>query len=97
MSLATEIAALAQAVGADIKALNLAVPALTTASTLTYAAGVLTGISETVGGITKATTLSYTAGLLTTITEVFGNRTRTQSLTYTAGVLTSTTTSEVYS
>ncbi len=61
---------------------------------LTYAAGVLTSIIETLPGGTRTTTYIYTGGVLTGMAVEFGGVMRTTTYTYTDGVLTATTTTE---
>lgn len=71
---------------------DVALPA--TAATYTYTAGVLTSMTEVVGGTNRVSTFGYTAGVLTTLTVVHNGVTRTTTYSYTAGVLTGSSTVE---
>ena len=91
MTLQARITALAQAIGADIKALYASTGAPPDALTITYTAGRVTGIDA--DGVD--TTITYNAdGTVHTVSYPAGALTRTETYSYTGGVLSGMTASE---
>jgi uncharacterized lipoprotein NlpE involved in copper resistance len=91
MTLATRVTALAQAIGADIKALYASAGGPPDALTITYTGDRVTGIDE--DGVD--TTITYNAdGTVHTVSYPVGALTRTETYSYTAGVLTGMTAAE---
>ena len=63
-----------------------------TSTTLAYTAGVLTSMTEVVGGTNRVTTYSYTSNVLTQAAVAHNGVTKTTTYSYTAGILTSAST-----
>lgn len=94
MPLQERITALAQAIAADIKALQNApggAPPPVNSVSVTYTAGVVTSFTE--DGVT--TSITYNAdGTVNTVSYPRGSMTRTETFSYTAGNLTGMTATE---
>lgn len=67
---------------------------LPTATTISRAGGVITSITETVGGTSRVTTFTRSGGLLTQVVTTYNGKTRTEVFHRTNGVLTGITATE---
>lgn len=83
---------LAQAFGADIKALR----SKPSSTTVTYSSGSVTQVSELVDGVSVVTNITYNSdGTVNTITYPRNGKMRTETYAYSSGSITGMTSTEV--